>query len=135
MARARAIGWTAACFAAGLIWLGSQLPLWSMTMQAPQYPHGLVIRAYGTQMTGDLKEIAILNHYIGMPPVEAPAFETGLFPVGMAALIVLCLLAPLGRWFRRLAIVATTATPVVILADLQWRLHAFGLDSMDSGKI
>ena len=126
MARARAIRGTAALTAAGLVWIGSQLPLWSMTMKAPQYPKGLVLQAYGTKMTGDLREIGILNHYIGMPPVEAPAFETGLFPIGMVALIALCLLSPLGAWFRRLAIVATTATPVVILADLQWRLHAFG---------
>ena len=46
-------------------------------------------------MTGDLREINILNHYIGMPPVEAPAFETAMFPIGIAALAVLCLLSPL----------------------------------------
>ena len=126
MTRPRAIRWTAAVLAAGLVCLGSQLPLWSMTMKAPQYPKGLVLQAYGTRMTGDLREINILNHYIGMPPVEAPAFETGLFPVGIAGLVVLCLLSPLGSWLRRLAIVATMATPFIILADLQWRLHDFG---------
>jgi hypothetical protein len=126
MVRARAIRWSAALGAAGLVWLGAQLPLWSMTMRAPQYPKGLVLRAYGTAMTGDLKEINILNHYIGMPPVEAPAFETALFPIGIAALVVLCLMSPLSRWLRRLAILATTMTPLVILADLQWRLYDFG---------
>ena len=56
---------------------------------------GLFLHAYGTGMTGDLRELNILNHYIGMPPVEAPAFETSMFPIGIAVLVVLCLLSPL----------------------------------------
>ena len=82
----------AAIAAAGLIWIAAGQPLWSMTMRAPQYPKGLRIEAYGSGMTGDLKELNILNHYIGMPPLDpAPAFETRLFPIGIAALGALCL--------------------------------------------
>ena len=77
-------------------------------------------------MTGDLHELTILNHYIGMPPIEAPAFETAMFPVGIALLVGLCLIAPLHKWPRRLAVTATAAMPLVILADLQWRLYLFG---------
>ena len=116
----------AAIGAAGLIGLSYGLPLWSMTMRAPQYPKGLRLVAYGTGMTGDIRELNILNHYIGMPPIEAPAFETSIFPYGIAALVVLCLLSPVHRWLRWLAIVATVATPLVILADLQWQLYTFG---------
>ena len=126
MTRARVIRSVAAVGAAALVALGSQLPLWSMRMHAPQYPRGLHLRAYGTGMTGDLRELSILNHYIGMPPIEAPAFETTMFPYGIAALIVLCLLSPLHRWLRRLAVAGTTATPLIILADLQYRLYDFG---------
>ena len=115
-----------ACAAAALVALSSQLPLWSMRMKAPQYPKGLRLDAYGTGMAGDLSELAILNHYIGMPPIEAPALETALFPVGVAAIVLLCLLAPLHRWVRWLAVAATTLMPLVILADLQWRLYTFG---------
>jgi nitrous oxidase accessory protein len=97
-----------------------------MTMEAPQYRNGLRLHAYGTGMTGDLHELSILNHYIGMPPIEAPAFETAMFPAGIALLVGLCLLAPLHRWLRRLAVTATAAMPLVILADLQWRLYSFG---------
>lgn len=126
MTRARAIRWTAGLFAAALVASSSQLPLWSMTMKAPQYPKGLHLQAYGTKMVGDLREIGILNHYIGMPPVEAPALETAMFPIGIALLVGLCLLSPLNKWLRRLAIIGTAATPVMILADLQWRLYVFG---------
>ena len=126
MTRGRVIQSVAALAAAALVALGSQLPLWSMKLEAPQYRHGLHLHAYGTGMTGDIRELNILNHYIGMPPIEAPAFETAMFPFGIAALIALCLLSPLHRYLRRLAVVATFATPLIILADLQYRLYDFG---------
>src|SRR5688500_9322110 len=123
---ARVIRFGAALGAAALVGLSAVLPLWTMTMRAPQYPKGLRLHAYGTGMTGDLHELNILNHYIGMPPVEAPAFETGLFPIGLAVLLVLCLLSPFHRWLRRLAVAGTLATPLIILGDLQYRLYVFG---------
>ena len=126
MNRARAIRLMTALAAAAVITLSTQLPLWSMKMEAPQYRHGLYLHAYGTGMTGDLHELSILNHYIGMPPIEAPELETSLFPIGIAALLVLCLASSLHRWIRRVAVVATGAVPLVILADLQWRLYVFG---------
>jgi nitrous oxidase accessory protein len=122
--RAMRIG--SALAAAALIGLSTQLPLWSMKMEAPQYRKGLHLHAYGTGMTGDLHELTILNHYIGMPPIEAPALETTMFPIGIALLVGLCLIAPLHKWLRRLAVTATAAVPLVILADLQWRLYSFG---------
>lgn len=116
----------AGLLAAALVALSASLPLWSMTMRAPQYPRGLHLHAYGTRLTGDVHEINILNHYIGMPPIEAPALETALFPVGIATLVLVCLLAPFHKWLHRLAIVATASVPVTMIADLQWRLYAFG---------
>lgn len=126
MIRARMIGIAAGVLASALVALSAQLPLWSMTMRAPQYPRGLHLYAYGTSLAGDVHEINILNHYIGMPPIEAPALETALFPIGIGAVALLCLLSPLNRWLRRLAIAATLAVPVTILGDLQWRLYEFG---------
>jgi len=46
-------------------------PLWNLTMFAPQYPEGLRLDIYSYKLAGgnadqDLKEINILNHYIGM---------------------------------------------------------------------
>ena len=106
--------------------LSTQLPLWQMTMRAPQYPKGLRLYAYGTGMDGDLSELNILNHYIGMPPIEAPALETSMFPIGIGLLVVLCLAAPAHRGCAALAVAAAALMPIVILADLQWRLYEFG---------
>lgn len=112
--------------AASLVAAASVLPLWNMTMRAPQYPRGLRLTAYGTSMVGDIRELNILNHYIGMPPIEAPAFETSMFPIGIAVLLALCLAAPFHRWLRRVAVAGAIATPFLIVLDLQWRLYTFG---------
>ena len=122
----RVLSISTAVAAAAAVALASTLPLWTMTMRAPQYPNGLRLQAYGTGLTGDLAELNILNHYIGMPPIEPPALETALFPLGIVALVVVCLAAPIHRSIRWLAIAATALTPIAILADLQWRLYEFG---------
>jgi len=117
----------AALGAAALVWLASDLPLWTMTMRAPQYPKGLQLKAYGTGVTGDLKELNILNHYIGMKPLDPkPELETKVFPIAIAGLIVLCLASPLHRWLRRLAVTMAVAMPLGILADLQYWLYTYG---------
>ena len=46
-------------------------PLWTLTMFAPQYPDGLRMNIYSYKLDGgngvqDIKEINVLNHYIGM---------------------------------------------------------------------
>jgi nitrous oxidase accessory protein len=126
MNRVTIVRTAAGLLAAALVASSAQLPLWSLTMRAPQYPQGLHLQAYGTALTGDLREINILNHYVGMRPIEAPAFETALFPVAVGALILLCLCAPLHPRLWRLATAAAVVTPVLILVDLQWRLYSFG---------
>ena len=122
----RLVRWACGAGAAGLIAWSSTLPLWTMTMRAPQYPKGLTLFAYGTGMTGDVSELNILNHYIGMPPLHAPALETAVFPYAVVALVLLCLLSPLHQVLRRVAVVAAALTPIAMLADLQWRLYEFG---------
>jgi nitrous oxidase accessory protein len=124
--RVRVLRIAGAVVAAALVAASAMLPLWTMTMKAPQYPKGLRLNAYGTGISGDLREIDILNHYLGMPPLETPQVETALFLYGIALLIGLCLLAPLHRYLWRTALGAVAITPLVVLGDLQWRLYTFG---------
>ncbi|MCC7348960.1 MAG: hypothetical protein IT446_00190 [Phycisphaerales bacterium] len=54
-------------------------PLWHINLIAPQYPEGLNLWIYGHQLVAgnegqDLNEINILNHYIGMRPIEQADF-------------------------------------------------------------
>jgi len=55
------------------------LPLYEMTMFAPQYPDGLRLHIYSYKLEGgnggqDVKEINLLNHYIGMKDLAADDF-------------------------------------------------------------
>ncbi len=70
----------------GLIVLGAVclvasffFPLWHIQLVAPQYPDGLNLFVYGYELQAgnggqDLTEINLLNHYIGMQPIEEADF-------------------------------------------------------------
>ncbi|HBH85363.1 MAG: hypothetical protein A2X05_17640 [Bacteroidetes bacterium GWE2_41_25] len=49
-------------------------PIWKITLIAPQYPRGMGFYIWANKIVGDkpgtLKNINILNHYIGMKPIE-----------------------------------------------------------------
>ena len=73
------------------------LPLWKMTMFAPQYPDGLRLDIYTQELRGgnggqDLKEINLLNHYIGMRDLandDFTEFKWMPFVIGALALLFL----------------------------------------------
>jgi copper chaperone NosL len=67
-------------------------PLWSIRLTAPQYPEGLGMNILVHDVQGhdrhDLQNINILNHYIGMQPIEPEAIpELKIMPVVLGALI------------------------------------------------
>jgi copper chaperone NosL len=72
-------------------------PLWNMTMFAPQYPDGLRMDIYSYQLQGgrngqDVKEINVLNHYIGMRDLSTEdftEFKWMPFAIGILALLML----------------------------------------------
>ena len=73
------------------------LPLWNLTMFAPQYPDGLRMNIYSYKLEGgnagqDVKEINVLNHYIGMKDLAAEDFtEFKWMPFVVGAIGLLCL--------------------------------------------
>jgi copper chaperone NosL len=50
------------------------VPLWRILMWAPQYPEGLEMKIWIDNITGDVKIISALNHYIGMRHIEVSMF-------------------------------------------------------------
>ncbi len=75
-------------------------PLWSIGLTAPQYPEGLGMHIYINDIVGhdrhDLQNINILNHYIGMQPIDpATVPELEIMPIVLGALIATGLLAAL----------------------------------------
>lgn len=100
------------------------LPLWKITLEAPQYPEGLGMYIRINNVVGldfnDLNQINNLNHYIGMKPIQADGIpELKIMPWIVAGLIILGLLA--AWWRKRLALlswlVLFTLVAIVGLVD------------------
>lgn len=61
------------------------VPLWQILMWAPQYPEGLEMDIWINTISGDVKVISALNHYIGMKHIEVemfPEFQYMIYIVG-----------------------------------------------------
>jgi copper chaperone NosL len=61
------------------------VPLWQILMWAPQYPEGLQMKIWINTLSGDIKIISALNHYIGMKHIEVamfPEFGYMIYVVG-----------------------------------------------------
>ena len=50
------------------------VPLWRILLWAPQYPEGLEMKIWINTLSGDVKIISALNHYIGMKHIEVSMF-------------------------------------------------------------
>ena len=106
------------------------LPYWHMELEAPQYPKGLFLTAYVNHLSGDVREIDGLNHYIGMRPLgEAAAFEraAGVWMVIAMFLLVEGAAFIHSKWAVLLAVPAI-AFPIVFVADLYFWMRTFGLN-------
>jgi copper chaperone NosL len=74
-------------------------PLWQLTLFAPQYPDGLRLQIYSYKLDGgnggqDVKEVNVLNHYIGMSALTTEAFtEFKWIPFVVGLIGILCLRA------------------------------------------
>ena len=81
------------------------VPLWQILMWAPQYPEGLEMKIWINDITGDVKIISALNHYIGMKHIEVAMFpEFGYMVYIVGAVIIAGLLTALIN--KRVALVA-----------------------------
>ena len=108
-----------------LLLLGGSLPLWRISLVAPQYAEGLTLDMYAYQIVAgnngqDLAEINTLNHYIGMKPIaQADFLEMKVLPFAIGVFALLGLRAAvLGR--------------IVTLVDLSVLFMYFGAFSLGS---
>lgn len=112
------------CFAASFF-----QPWWSFKLYAPQYPKGLSLVISLTGMGGDVHEIDILNHYIGMGHLaDAAPIERRLAGYGVAAVAVLTLaaLTVFGKKLNKLVALPAIAFPLGFLGDSFYWLYSFG---------
>jgi len=64
------------------------VPLWRILMWAPQYPEGLGMRIWINNITGDVKIISALNHYIGMRHIEVGMFPEFQYMIYILAFVI-----------------------------------------------
>ncbi len=70
------------------------LPVWDISLDAPQYPEGLGMKIWIHTIKGDLQTINGLNHYIGMKTIEPDSIkELKIMPYLLGVLILLGLTA------------------------------------------
>ncbi len=115
-------------FAALLLMISMITPYWSLTLKAPQYPKGLRVDVFVSDLHGDMSEIDELNHYLGLPPLnQGGQFERS---ISVVAIVTLGLLLMAGvfvhnRWAALFALPAL-GFPFVFLGDLWWILYRYG---------
>lgn len=69
------------------------VPLWSIYLEAPQYPEGLGMFLHANKITGDYEIINGLNHYIGMKTIHEEDFwEFKVLPYALGFFAALCFL-------------------------------------------
>ena len=108
-----------------LLLLGGTLPLWRISLVAPQYAEGLTLDMYAYQILAgnkgqDLAEINTLNHYIGMKPIaQADFLEMKVLPFAIGV-------------FALLALRSVVIGRIVTLVDLSVLFLYFGVFSLGS---
>lgn len=72
------------------------LPLWNITLEAPQYPTALGMDIYIYKFEGvqefDIKNINLMNHYVGMQYIPESIPEFTIFPIVILTMSILGLL-------------------------------------------
>ncbi len=115
--------------AAALIAASFFEPWWRFWLYAPQYPGGLKLVISLTGVSGDVSEINILNHYIGMKSLaDAAQTERRLASYGVAAIAALVVVGSVaaGRKLNKLIAVPAALFPIVFVADSSYWLYKFG---------
>lgn len=104
------------------------LPYWNVILKAPQYPEGLNLKIHLNKVEGDVFEVDILNHYIGIKKMEdAAKFERSMAIWGLAVISLFSLLFIFSSR-RTMSIFALPALvfPFVFLIELFLWLYRFG---------
>jgi copper chaperone NosL len=108
-------------------------PLWKITLIVPQYPQGMGLYIWVDKIAGDtpgtIKNINILNHYIGMKPIEPDSIPELRYMkyilLGISALAFL--MALFNKWQMNLAWI------IILAAALIFAFYDFYLWEYDYG--
>jgi hypothetical protein len=109
-------------------------PIWRISMSAPQYPQGLTLDVYVHTIEGghdgtDLREINILNHYIGMKTLDRHDLtDLDWIPFALGLLAILTLRCAAIGTVRSLVdiVVMTSYVSLFAFARFVLKLYSYG---------
>ena len=109
-------------------------PLWKITLEAPQYPTPLGMYIYINDFADanphDIKNINLMNHYVGMKYIPDAIPEFKVFPIGILITSFIGLLiawkAP-HRWFLFWFILMVAVSAAGLIDFYIWE-HDYGHD-------
>lgn len=128
------IVWVLAAASAALLLVSLKLPLWHLRMEAPQYKdeEALKVQVTPYALQGDLREIKVLNKYIGVRlPDQLPQLKWLPFAIVLAAGAGL-LANVLPKRSRSFALWGTSGALAILLGfaavQAQMQMHHIGHD-------
>lgn len=124
--------------AAALIIVSMRYPMWYMYLDSNNFPNGIGMSIWAThpgdpediaQLDGGLKEVNVLNHFIGMKEISRetmPIFS--VLPVVLVIAAIACIIAAFIRkkWASFSVVVLFAAISVGGLLALVYNLYSFG---------
>jgi hypothetical protein len=125
--------------AAVLILVSFKFPMWYMYLDSNNFPKGLGMAIWASHpgdtpdikdLDGGLKEVNILNHYIGMREINGEMTVFKVLPPVLVSAAILCLIAALFRkkWLSLINVVWFALISAGGLATLFYNLYSFGHD-------
>lgn len=104
-------------------------PWWHLWFFAPQYPKGLELTIHLDKLGADVREVDMLNHYIGMASLKhAAELERRLAAWGVGLVGALAIVAAIlpGKRLSWAVVIPGILLPVGFLADSLYWLYTFG---------
>ncbi len=118
--------------AAALIILATFSPIWTMKLNAPLYgKKWLHVTLYSYKVEGDVKEVNIVNHYVGLREINPEEMiELKIAPIIFGILDILALVgvAVSSERFEKFFWIVLVLTAIGIPAYLQYWLYNYGHD-------
>ena len=109
-------------------------PLWKITLEAPQYPTPLGmyihINDFSDANPHDIKNINLMNHYVGMKYIPDAIPEFGIFPWGIlltSAIGLFIALKANHKWFLYWFIMMVLVSTAGLIDFYLWE-HDYGHD-------
>lgn len=97
-------------------------PIWSITLEAPQYPEGLGLYIGISNITGhhpnDLENINLVNHYIGMKEINPDSFPELVYMPWILGFLILFLATVIVKQNKKLVIIYVVVFLLLSIAGL-----------------